>query len=510
MTGEDDLKPRTAREGGEVTTDDPAAASIESAPAPDTVASGLKRRIILALIIIVALISIDYAVGHIVTHAQNGAALEINMSGRQRMLSQRIAGLTQEAVKIVSESGGRKAEPVLAVLRSAIDLMRQSHTDLTIGNPDLGIDPPTGPLREHYFGTVDLDHRVWTFLAAAERNAARLSILQEGENTNSPDIDRVIAAARQPLLYDLDVAVRLYQKKAETAVASLQHMQLIIWSGTVVAVIAIALRILFPVVTMVRDALSRLEESRTEAEAANVAKSQFLSTMSHELRTPIHGIAGMAELLSRSELDDRRRGFVDVIKTSCDQLKGIVDDILDFSALDTGRMRLTPVPVSLTELADAVLKRHAAAAENRNVRLSMSVDPECARPVLFDPKRLEQILSHLVGNAVKFTENGTADLRIVSDGPDWLVCTVADTGLGLDPNQIDTLFEPFRQADQSARRAFGGAGLGLTIVKRLTEAMGGTITVAGAPGTGATFTLRLPARYAPGRDEDRVSAGSRP
>lgn len=509
MTAKEGSTAQSAQEGGKITTADAGVDSVHGAPAPATVASGLKRRIVVALIIIVALISIDFVVGHIVTHAQTGAALEINISGRQRMLSQRIAGLTQESVKIVSESGGRKAEPVLAVLRSAINLMRRSHTDLTIGNPDLGIDPPTGPLREHYFGKVDLDHRVHGFLNAAERNAARLSILKKGENANSPDIDRVVAAARQPLLYDLDIAVRLYQNKAEAAVTTLQHMQLIIWLGTVVAVIAIALRILFPVVTMVRDALSRLEESRVEAEAANVAKSQFLSTISHEIRTPIHGIAGMAELLSRSELDDRRRGFVDVIKTSCDQLKGIVDDILDFSALDTGRMRLSPEPVLLTDLADAVLKRHASAAESRNVTLSASVEPGLTRPVLFDPKRLDQILSHLVANAVKFTENGAADLRIAPDGPDWITFTVADTGVGIDPDQIDALFEPFHQADQSATRAFGGAGLGLTIVKRLTTAMGGTVTAEGEPGAGAAFTLRLPARFAPEQDADRVSEGSR-
>ena len=481
----------------------------DSAPAPDAIASGLKRRLIVALLIIVALISVDYAVGHIVTHAQNGAALEINMSGRQRMLSQRIAGLTQEGVKIVSESGGRKAEPVLAVLRSAIDLMRQSHIDLSMGNSDLGIDPPTGVLRDHYFGAVGLDRRVRTFLDAAERNAARLSILPEGGITDSPDIDAVVTAARQPLLYDLDVAVRLYQNKAETAVTTLQRMQLIIWLGTVVAVIAIAIRILFPVVTMVRDGLTRLEESRIEAEAANVAKTQFLSTMSHEIRTPIHGIAGMAELLSRSDLADRQRDFVNVIITSCEQLKGIVDDILDFSATDMGRMRLTAEPVSLAEIADAAVSRHAATAQRRNVTLTAFVDPGLARPVLFDPKRLNQIVSHLVGNAVKFTENGTADLRIVPDGPDGILITVTDTGVGIDPDQIDALFEPFRQADQSVTREFGGTGLGLTIVKRLTEAMGGTVAASGAPGVGATFTLRLPVEYAPEEHVEKFSEGSR-
>lgn len=254
-------------------------------------------------------------------------------------------------------------------------------------------------------------------------------------------------------------------------------------------------------VTELRRQEQALRDARDAAQAAADAKAQFLAVMSHELRTPMTGILGMIDLLDESALDAEQRHFVGVLRGSARALLAVLNDALDFSKVEAGRLDLERIDFQPLDIAREVVQLCSHAASRRGVVLSLRcLTPTGGLPaVCGDPTRLRQVLSNLVGNAIKFTENGrvevTADARTLEDGRIALSFEVADTGVGIDPAVLPTLFQPFQQADSSTTRRFGGTGLGLAICRRLVEAMDGQIGVDSEPGKGSTFcfTVRLAA-----------------
>jgi PAS domain S-box-containing protein len=239
-----------------------------------------------------------------------------------------------------------------------------------------------------------------------------------------------------------------------------------------------------------------LEISRREAEAASVAKTEFLATMSHEIRTPMNGVIGMADLLRRTALDAEQARMLDIIRESGEGLLHIINDILDFSKIEEGRMDIDSIAFSLADIADQIERAHAARARESGVALSVACAPECSAPRLGDPHRIAQILHNLVSNAIKFSEGGSVSVRIAEGPGEAVRLTVADTGIGMSRAQAARVFERFAQADSSTTRRFGGTGLGLAIVKGLAERMGGSVTLETALGAGSTFTVTLPLRAA--------------
>lgn len=258
--------------------------------------------------------------------------------------------------------------------------------------------------------------------------------------------------------------------------------------------------------------LARASELATQmaarAESANAAKSEFLANISHELRTPMNGIIGMTELALRTELTTEQRDYLAVAKSSADGLLVLLNDLLDFSKVEAGRMDLDPIEFDLRRTitdATSTLRYHAAAKE---IEYREEIAPEIPARLIGDPGRLRQVIINLVGNAVKFTSAGSIVLRatvsVTLDHEVWLRIEVSDTGIGIAPEKQRIIFEPFTQADGSTTRKYGGTGLGLTISNRLVHLMGGELVCRSTLGAGSTFSFE--ARFGLVADENAAPA----
>ena len=257
-----------------------------------------------------------------------------------------------------------------------------------------------------------------------------------------------------------------------------------------------------------------LEEAKAAAESAERAKSEFLANMSHEIRTPMNGVMGMAELLASTELDSKQKMFTDVIVKSGASLLTIINDILDFSKIDAGQMELDPAPFALAEAIEDVATLVSSKVAEKNLELIVRVDPDLPKMMIGDVGRIRQIVTNLLGNAVKFTEVGHVFVNIeggVRNETDGMVAnlklSIEDTGIGIPKEQCDQVFQKFSQADTSATRKHEGTGLGLSISSSLVKLMGGEIGVESEVGKGSTFwfTAELPVHK--GTEERQVVPG---
>ena len=240
------------------------------------------------------------------------------------------------------------------------------------------------------------------------------------------------------------------------------------------------------------DAKQQAEVHAQRAEAASKAKSDFLAMMSHEIRTPMNGVLGFANLLLETPLNAEQREFAQTVQRSGDALLTIINDVLDYSKIEAGRMTVEKIDFDLCSVCDEVRKILRSAITERGLTMTLSYDATLPKIIQGDPVRLRQVVLNLAANAVKFTERGLVRIEVSRLDEAQIKISVVDSGIGISERQLNRMFQRFTQADSSTTRRYGGTGLGLAISKTLVELMGGTIGVHSQPGTGSTFWFTLP------------------
>ncbi|OSM04201.1 putative sensor histidine kinase response regulator [Magnetofaba australis IT-1] len=247
----------------------------------------------------------------------------------------------------------------------------------------------------------------------------------------------------------------------------------------------------------VQERTRELVRAKEAAQRADQAKSEFLAVMSHEVRTPINTILGMGELLAESKLNEAQREDLNILRLASENLLSLINNVLDLSKIEAKQLALEEAPTNLQETIEDVIQMFAPQSASKGVALTSRIAPQLTQPVLIDVQRLKQVLINLTGNAIKFTDHGEVTITASTPNPEQLLLEVADSGIGISSDHLDSIFQPFQQCDGSVTRRYGGTGLGLTICRQLLHAMDGSIEARSELGKGSSFLCTLPLRPAP-------------
>ncbi|CAN7542463.1 response regulator [Aminobacter sp. LjRoot7] len=385
---------------------------------------------------------------------------------------------TQEALAAAARNHAARLDARIGHLTSSIDTVRPSLSDKSVRELDSA--SVNGDL---FWSARDITH-----------NLEALASAQTADEWSYREIRNQNDLFAQPMLLRATAAMENERRYAET-----RSDRLLTTAGALLILVigGVAAWVFRPMEHAIRKAFSESAESLSKAEAADRAKSEFLANMSHEIRTPMNGVLGMAELLARTDLTPRQKTFTEVIVKSGNALLTIINDVLDFSKINAGQLTLDPAPFHLGEAVEDVATLISARVAEKNLELIVRVDPRLPTHVTGDVGRFRQIITNMLGNAVKFTERGHVLVDVTGetvDGTVALSIRVEDTGIGIPSDKLQSVFEKFAQVDGSSTRRHEGTGLGLAIAARLVDLMGGRIGVESELGKGSVFwfTAMLP------------------
>ncbi|GMM69351.1 hypothetical protein MTsDn1_26460 [Alteromonas sp. MTD1] len=437
----------------------------------------IRTRYIVALLLTASLVTLSFTVLYNLIGAQKLDAEIINIAGQQRMLSQRIALFAN--TKAVCGTEDKRQSFI-----NAVNKFKTNHQRL------INLEDLSSPIQAIYFGDLQLDKKVKSFISQSEM----LYQARNCETNETFSIDNVSV-----LLTQLNDVVDLFEQEASQRVDFVATIEIYLWLGTLTLLVIEAIFIFSPMEKEIRSSISRLtslkveaENAAREAKKASQAKSEFLSSMSHELRTPMNGLFGMIEL----SIDNPSKGsmYLKKAKTAGRQLLVLINDILDISKIEAGKIKIEKAPVDLLQVLDDVVSLQRVYCQRKGLNFYYNKQAELPHIIEGDITRISQVLHNLLSNAIKFTERGsvTLDVRVeqLQDGMK-LTFDVIDTGIGITPEKLPHIFDKFEQADQSTTRVYGGTGLGLSIAQQLARLMGGDIAVMSKEGEGSTFSFHM-------------------
>ena len=437
----------------------------------------IRTRYIVALLLTASLVTLSFTVLYNLIGAQKLDAEIINIAGQQRMLSQRIALFAN--TKAVCGTEDKRQSFI-----NAVNKFKTNHQRL------INLEDLSSPIQAIYFGDLQLDKKVKSFISQSE-------MLYQARNCEANEtfsIDNVSV-----LLTQLNDVVDLFEQEASQRVDFVATIEIYLWLGTLTLLVIEAIFIFSPMEKEIRSSISRLtslkveaENAAREAKKASQAKSEFLSSMSHELRTPMNGLFGMIEL----SIDNPSKGsmYLKKAKTAGRQLLVLINDILDISKIEAGKIKIEKAPVDLLQVLDDVVSLQRVYCQRKGLNFHYNKQAELPHIIEGDITRISQVLHNLLSNAIKFTEKGsvTLDVRVeqLQDSMK-LIFDVIDTGIGITEEKLPHIFDKFEQADQSTTRVYGGTGLGLSIAQQLARLMGGDIAVMSREGEGSTFSFHM-------------------
>lgn len=435
------------------------------------------RRLYLTALTFVALFTVG---GQLLIHhslqgyARDGDAIDV--AGRQRMLSQRIA---KHVLRLESSVAATTRAEVQAQLGADLELWRKSHEVLV---------DPTSSLGEVVGRAPMLHARLWSLGALIDE--VTVAIDDDASSPGRTDVGAVLAAT-DAFLPAMHACVGSLATVTAEGVARMRALELALGLLVLVALGLEVWLVFRPAERRLASAMADLREETARAHALERVKRRFLANMGHELRTPLNGVLGSAELLDLdATLSSRAREHVHTVKDCAERLRDLLDDVLDMAELDAGGISLRPSPTDLRALLEQVCARYQALAAARGLAFEVDVRP-AATPVELDGRRLRQVLGHLLANAIAYTPSGWVQLRVVQRG-DALHVEVRDTGPGIPEAQLGRVFEPFEQTlGKSA--GLGGAGLGLPLARGIVRRMGGLLVLESREGEGARVRFTIPA-----------------
>lgn len=463
----------------------------------------IKSKHTSALLLIATVLSLSFFIVNDLLSSQRQDAEIINIAGQQRMLSQRIALLTS-ATNLCGSS------QVKSYLESSLNKFESNHEKL------ITLDNLSDAHKNLYFGNVNLDKAVNTYVksirgkvanavssanASGEFNEVCSKALLLNKSLQPTAVASIISDSTQ-LLNQLNMAVTLFEYEANERLKNVANFALYLWLITLSLLVFEAIFIFSPMEKQIRHSLAQLTNLKNEAmeEAENAkrasqAKSVFLSSMSHELRTPMNGLFGMIELAI--DTPSKSTIYLEKAKSSGRQLLSLINDILDISKIEANKIKIEKVPVDLLQVLDDVVSLQRVFCHKKGLEFNYHKESSLPPIIEGDVTRISQILHNLLNNAIKFTSSGSVSLHVShaeSDESLLLKFDVIDTGIGIERDVLDKIFQKFEQADQATTRQFGGTGLGLSIAKQLALLMDGDIIVWSAVGKGTTFSFTMNTR----------------
>jgi signal transduction histidine kinase/CheY-like chemotaxis protein len=418
---------------------------------------------------------------------QENEGLIINMAGRQRMLSQQ---LVKAALAMTTLADPSLRESYRQSLSQTLSDWQKAHQILRYGDPSRRISSGHSPELQALFERLEPDYR-----HMIESAQSLLRQAAPSQNGGGSEALAALLKLEPSFLQTMEAIVARYEQEYEDRITGLQHTENFLLGITLLTLGLEGFLIFRPIthaihrniaaLTLAQSSLEeknrQLDDALSQSQSAAKAKSVFLATMSHEIRTPMNGVIGMTSLLLDTPLNALQRDYVETIRSSGDSLLTIINDILDYSKIESGRFELEKHPFDLRHCVEETLDLLAPIAFQKQLELTCRLEDALPQVLAGDGTRLRQVLVNLVGNAIKFTPKGEVAIegKLASSSPEGVRIhfSVRDTGIGIPPEKRDSLFQPFSQAHNTFTEIYGGSGLGLAICKRLVELMGGTIWI---------------------------------